>query len=117
MTSTRNKNTSGNYHLEQKAYISRYQNIMDTTKQTAYTKTLPGNGLLIGKMPSRDLANNYIDIESQLFGVGSTNLVQPLPYIPPDIHNLPSLNIIDKTPLIIPQKLIIEPKQRVNYLN
>lgn len=117
MASTRNKNTPGDYQLEQKAYVSSFSNIMDMTKQTPYQKTLPGNGLLQGKVASRDLANNYTDIESTLFGIGSTNLVQPLPSVVPDIHPLPSLNIIDKIPMIVPDLIFVDTKQRANYLN
>ena len=117
MASTRNKNTPGDYLLEQNAYTSAYQNIMDTTKRSPDLKCFPGNGLLTGKMYSRDLANNYTDIESSLFGIGSTNLVQPLAPVQPDINNLPSLNVIQKTPMFIPAPLTITPKQRANYLN
>jgi len=117
MASSRNKNTLGDYQLEQNAYIHRYLNITDLVKQTPIQKTLPGNGLLQGKVASRDLANNYTDIESNLFGIGSTNLVQPLPNIVPDIHHLPSLNIINKLPMIVPEPIYVETKQRPNYLN
>lgn len=117
MASTRNKNTPGDYQLEQKSYIDFYLNTMDAAKQTPIQKTFPGNGLLQGKVVSRDLANNYTDIESVLFGIGSTNLVQPLPTVVPDIHILPSLNIMNKTPMIIPNPIYVDTKQRANYLN
>jgi len=117
MSSTRNKNTPGDYKLEQHAYIDRHSNIMDIYKQTANKKTLPGNGLLQGKVASRDLANNYTDIESTLFGIGSTNLVQRLPITIPQIHSYSSLNIIQKIPLIVPTPINIEQNQRANYLS
>lgn len=117
MASTRNKNTPGDYKLEQLAYIDRHLNIMDIQKQTPEYKYFPGNGLLQGSVPSRDLANNYTDIESTLFGIGSTNLVQTLPNVVPDIHSYRSLNIIDKTPMIVPTPLYVDTKQRANYLN
>ena len=117
MASTRNKNTPGNYNLEDKAYIDRYSMIMDMSKRTPNQKTLAGNGLLHGKVASRDLATNYTDIESTLFGIGSTNLVKPLPQVIPEIHSYPSLNIIQKIPMIIPSPVYIDTKQRANYLN
>jgi hypothetical protein len=117
MASTRNKNTPGDYKLEQLAYVERHLNIMDIQKQSADNKYLPGNGLLQGSVPSRDLANNYTDIESTLFGIGSTNLVQPLPIVVPDINSYRSLNIIDKTPMVVPTPLYVDTKQRANYLN
>jgi hypothetical protein len=117
MASTRNKNTPGDYKLEQYAYLHRHLNIMDITKQTPTEKVFPGNGLLQGNIASRDLANNYTDIESRLFGIGTTNLVEPLPILIPDIHSYPSLNIIKKTPMILPTPLYIDTNQRANYLN
>jgi len=117
MASTRNKNTPGDYKLEQKAYMNRHFNIMNIEKQTANNKTFPGNGLLQGKVASRDLANNYTDIESKLFGIGSSNLVEPLPITIPEIYSYPSLNVMNKIPLIVPNKLIIETNQRANYLS
>jgi hypothetical protein len=117
MSSTRNKNTHGDYQLEQNAYMNRYLNITDLAKQTPDQKILPGNGLLQGKVVSRDLANNYTDIESTLFGIGSTNLVQALPEVVPEIHRLPSLNIINKIPMIVPNPIYVDKTQRANYLN
>jgi hypothetical protein len=117
MASTRSKNTQGDYNLEQFSYNDRHSIIMDIKKQTPDNKYLPGNGLLQGNVPSRDLANNYTDIESSLFGIGSTNLVQPLPTVVPDINEYRSLNIIDKTPMIVPTPLFVDTKQRANYLN
>ena len=75
MSSTSNKNTPGNYQLEQ----------LESQKQRAYhnyqgrsvnnVNCLPGDGLLSGRCPSMILSHNCTDIESELFGVGSTNLV------------------------------------------
>jgi hypothetical protein len=56
-------------------------------------------------------------VKSSLFGIGSTNLVEPLAPVQPDINYLPSLNVIQKTPMIIPAPLSITPQQRANYLN
>jgi hypothetical protein len=117
MSSTRNKNSPGDYKLEQNAYIDRHSNIMDIHKQTANQKALAGNGLLQGKVASRDLANNYTDIESTLFGIGSTNLVKPLPTIIPDIYSYSCLNIINKIPVIVPNPITIDQNQRANYLS
>lgn len=117
MASTRNKNSPGDYKSEKLSYIERHLNIMDIQKQTADNKCFPGNGLLQGSVPSRDLANNYTDIESTLFGIGSTNLVQSLPVVVPDIQSYRSLNIIDKTPMFVPAPLYVDTTQRANYLN
>jgi len=117
MSSTSSRNTPGNYQLEQHTF-DRYFGLVTNingAQGCPTTVNLPGNGLLVGKMHSRDLAMNYTDIETQLFGIGSTNLVQPQAYMPPDIHTLPSLNIASRVPMIIPDPVVAEPHRRVNY--
>ena len=119
MTSTGIRNTPGNYELEQYAYQKQfeYMNYIHSAGGTAYTRHFAGNGLLAPKMNPLDLDKNYIDIESQLLGIGSTNLVKPLPTVSPNHFNYPSLNIIDKTPMIIPERITYLQNQRANYRN
>ena len=78
MASTRNKNTPGNYRLEQ---YSLNQNIdwklyEHSSCGRATQTNLPGNGILTGRMSNNELSNNACDIESYLRGIGSTNLVE-----------------------------------------
>ena len=63
-------------------------------------------------MASEQLSNNSCDIESQLFGIGSTNLVTPLQPVVPEIKPLQSLAIMNKTPVIIPGDLVVQGEQR-----
>jgi hypothetical protein len=112
MSSTRSKNTSGNYQLEQ--YQFEQQKIYDSYigRVVNNTNYLPGDGLLSGRCPSTILSYNYTDIESELFGVGSTNLVNPKLPTKPSFKNMKSLSIYDKQIIIIPEPLIIEKYQR-----
>jgi hypothetical protein len=117
MSSTSSRNTPGNYQIEQHTF-TRYFGLVTAdngAQGRPTTVNLPGNGLLIGKMHSRDLAANYTDIETQLFGIGSTNLVQPQAYMPPQINTISSLNIASRIPTLIPDALVVEPHHRVNY--
>ena len=112
MASTRNKNTPGNYNAEQwslneQINYNTYKNY--GVPQASY---FPGDGLLQGRIAPENLSNNSCDIESQLFGIGSTNLVKPLPSVVPEIKPLQSLAVMDKTPLIIPGDLIVQGEQR-----
>jgi len=112
MASTRNKNTTGNYNAEQwslneQINYNTYKNY--GVPQSSY---LPGDGLLQGRIASENLSNNACDIESQLFGIGSTNLVKPLPTVVPEIKPLQSLAVMNKTPLIIPGDLMVQGEQR-----
>jgi hypothetical protein len=113
MASTRNKNSRGDYCLEQRAFE---QQIHYTTNQEyafAPRTMNPGAGLLQGRLPDTSLSGNPKDIESFLFGIGSTNLVEPQAPVNPELKHLPELSIVDrKVPLIMPKELITEKDQR-----
>jgi hypothetical protein len=112
MASTRNKNTPGNYCMEQwslgkgSAYITYKDSVVPVHSMYA------GDGLIQGRMGNPVLAKNPEDIESALFGIGSTNLVKPKPEVKPELKNLPTLSMIDRIPLILPEVLVVERNQR-----
>jgi hypothetical protein len=120
MASTRSRNTPGNYELEQKIntqkndYMSFEKSSFYGTVPTAY---FPGQGLIGMKTAGMNLASNSADIESQLFGIGSTNLVSPQMPIAPDVYALNSLNVAYKAPVIVPTAFAPVPNQRAMYLN
>jgi hypothetical protein len=58
------------------------------------------------------LSYNAADTESFLFGINSTNLVNPAPVFVPEITQLQSTNIYNKGPTYMPQPLVIENNQR-----
>ena len=112
MASTRNKNTPGNYCMEQWSLgkNSAFKTFKDSV--VPVESMYAGNGLLPGRIGNPVLAKNPEDIESFLFGIGSTNLVNPKPELRPELNKLPSLDIIDRIPLILPEVLIVERNQR-----
>jgi hypothetical protein len=114
MASTRNRNTSGNYCLEQRQYKNSENYTLYPNSQygAAYNTRLPGNGLLPGQMPWNKLSYNAADTESFLFGINSTNLVIPAPCFVPENAQLNSANIYEKGPIFIPEPLVIEKNQR-----
>ena len=114
MASTRNRNTPGNYCLEQKQYheSSNYTLYPNSQYGAAYNTTLPGNGLLPAQIPWNKLSYNAADTESFLFGINSTNLVNPAPCFTPEIAQLSSANIYESKPTYIPEPLVIEKNQR-----
>lgn len=120
MASTRSRNTYGNYESEQR--INNLQNDYMSFEKSSFYGTVPatyfpGNGLIGMKTTGLNLASNSADIESQLFGIGSTNLVSPITPIAPDVYQLNSLNIAYKAPVLVPQQFIPTPNQRAMYLN
>lgn len=113
MASTRNKNTRGNYCLEQRAF--QQQAAYTANREYAFApRTMnPGAGLLAGQLPDTALSGNPNDIESFLFGIGSTNLVTPQAPITAELKQLPELSIIDrKVPLIMPKEFVLDDNQR-----
>ena len=114
MASTRNRNTPGNYCLEQREYKNSETYTLYANSQygAAYNTRLPGNGLLPAQIPWNKLSYNAADTESFLFGINSTNLVNPEPCFNPEIVKLNSENIYEKSVTFIPEPLVVEKKQR-----
>lgn len=114
MASTRNRNTPGNYCLEQRQYKQSVTYTLYPNSQygAAYNTRLAGNGLLSGQIPWNKLSYNAPDTESFLFGINSTNLVNPAPCFVPEPVKLNSANIFDKDATLIPEPLVIEKNQR-----
>jgi len=102
MSSTRSKNTPGNYQNEQWSNSTQINYNTYGNYGCPIQDHFAGDGLLMGRMAASTLSNNACDIESKLFGIGSTNLVEEQPDIHPDIHEVKSLNIMNKLPVIIP---------------
>jgi len=99
MASTRNRNTPGDYELEQISLQKGYDYFSSESVGffgTPAESYFPGNGLIGMVTAHSNLSQNYCDIESQLRGIGSTNLVTPQPEISPMIYSMSSLNIFKK---------------------
>jgi hypothetical protein len=114
MASTRNKNTPGNYCLEERQYSQSRQYTLYPNSQygAAYNSRLAGNGLNPAQTPWDKLSYNAPDIESFLFGINSTNLVNRAPCFVPELAKLESVNIFEKKAILIPEPLVMDAKQR-----
>jgi hypothetical protein len=114
MSSTRNKNEQGNYDLEilSKRKQMEYYLYENGASSKAYDTYLPGDGLLTGRIPSSVLSQNFCDIESVLYGIGSTNLVNRKEQVVANLFEMNNLNIINKPPMIIDKPFVQESNQR-----
>lgn len=114
MASTRNRNTPGNYCLEQREYkgSENYTLYPNSQYGAAYNTRLPGNGLLPAQIPWNKMSYNAPDIESFLFGINSTNLVNPAPCFVPELATLQPTNIYEKGPVLMPEPLTVRKNQR-----
>jgi hypothetical protein len=114
MASTRNKNTRGNYCLDQKQNTGSedWQLYINGANGYAYDTKLAGNGLNPGQIPWSKLSHNPADIESFLFGINSTNLVNPAPPLVPELTCLKTANVFKTEPVIMPIPQAIPKNQR-----
>lgn len=112
MASTRNKNTVGNYEQEQneKHNLRKYEMYVGSRHND--NPSFAGLGLGVGNYSYNTLTTNSADVESELFGIGSTNLVNPRSAFIPEPTQMKTLSIITKNTVLLPEPLVIEKKQR-----
>jgi hypothetical protein len=112
MASTRNKNSVGDYTREQIEFQKR--NLYDSYYNYGINKDtqFPGDGFLTGRIYSGILSTNNEDIESFLFGIGSTNLETPKAEVVPEIKGFKTNNLITRLPIVLPSPVIIDANQR-----
>ena len=101
MASTRNRNTVGDYTLEQMRNASLFNYRSDPVRRFAPTNHQVGFGVMQGQIPHQAYGQNAVDVESYLMGVGSTRLVKHdgMVYnyhVEPRIKNLPEIRFFEK---------------------
>ena len=114
MTDTRNKNTCGNYNLQQREYtLARdYIEAKSSPFGHAYHVAMPCPGVTPSHMPWNTLSNNPVAIETALFGINSVNLVDPQPPTVPELKHVPSVAFFPRMPLLMPRPLEMHNHQR-----
>lgn len=114
MASTRNINNFGNYKLELNQYkqSENYTLYPNSQYGAAHNTKLPGDGVNPAQIPWNQLSNNSADIESFLFGINSTNLVNPSGPLRPELKTLETANFFKKTPVIMPTSFSLDKNQR-----
>ena len=68
--------------------------------------------ILIFRLSNYNLSHNPVAVESQLFGIGSTNLVEPRSSIQNQAKKLPNVTFFYRNNIIMPNKLVVEKNQR-----
>jgi hypothetical protein len=117
MASSRNKNTFGNYNAQQLDYKRSFDNrtYIHGPNGIPIKTYFPGNGLLAGKSPLTELSYDQgtsRDIESFLYGINSTNLVNPRENITFQLKKIPTLDLYETPKTIMPEPLVVENNQR-----
>ena len=118
MASTRNKNTKEDYLLEQKMNKGRenYIHYTNSSSGKAYDEKLFLFGSNPSKLPRETLSKNSVDMESQLFGIGSTNLVVEKSEVKPLPNTLNYISYFDRVPMVLPEAMVVYKNQRAGYL-
>jgi hypothetical protein len=114
MASTRNKNTCSNYCLEQRIVTQslHYLEYRNGASGAAYRPAIPCVGIMPSQMPREAFSRNSVDIESALFGINSTNLVETQQPVVPQLTQLPEVSFFGRMQLVMPDPLVIEKSQR-----
>ena len=115
MSSTRNKNTSIDYKLQQRVNHRQIDNKL--YQHSSYgrptSEFIPAIGYTPSHMCREALANNSVDIESALYGIGSTNLVKPCEPVNPLLKNIAFKEFFDRrTDVIMPYPMVFNNNQR-----
>ena len=111
MASTRSKNDPGNYALEQR-YFDLARKHIHGPYGMSYKTTLSELGPTPSHFPRDVLSHNPVEIESKLFGIGSSDLVNHPRTVYPQLKSIPTQSWFDKIPMIKPLPLVTEPGQR-----
>lgn len=106
MASTRNKNTTSDYCLEQEAYQQSftYNTYENSFAGRAYSTAIPEVGYMPSHMPMNSLSYNPIEIETTLRGIGANNLVNPTPIVKPELHDVKEVSFFERMPLVMGEK-------------
>lgn len=115
MASTRNRNTPLNYRQEVRLNqtAQQWQLYAHGAGGTNAGPThWAGNGLLQGHLPRSELSYNPVEIESYLFGIGSTNLVEPQAPLTPRLKCLTQANLYETPAVLMPVPLVVPKNQR-----
>lgn len=114
MSSTRNRNMPGNFCLEkeQNRNIESYLLYANSSSGVPYSSRFPGNGLGGARIARDKLSFNSVDTESYLFGINSTNLIDPQPPFVAEPNYLRTENLYDGVKIPTETPVYIRPNQR-----
>lgn len=114
MSSTRNKNTKGDYILEQNinTNLNKWNTFENSSYGSPYEQAMPSIGYTPSHMCPCFFSHNSTDIESELYGIGSSNLVNEYQKVTPQLKEIKTKEFFDRIPMLMPKPLAIENEQR-----
>lgn len=116
MTDTSLKNSQNAYNQYQSTCQKVYNYNLYKYKSISTSTLIPNAGINMQMIKNgynnKILSNNACDIESKLFGIRSTNLVEKNKKIDPSINYLKSIKFFNTLETSLPNPLIINNNQR-----
>jgi len=116
MSSTQLINDKGEYCQQQRNMRLSEQFALYKYKCISNESALPCVGINAPMMTNgynnNVLSNNASDIESALFGIGSTNLVKQKPAVKPDLNCMGNVKFFNRLEGTLPKPLVVEKFQR-----
>ncbi len=116
MTDTSLKNSKGWYCQEQRGIQRQFDTNIWKFKCISKDTRFPCAGINMPMMTNgynnNVLSNNASDIESALFGIGSTNLVKQKPAVKPELNCMGNVKFFNRLESIMPKPLVVEKFQR-----
>jgi len=116
MTDTSLKNSKGWYCQGQQALREQYNHNIWKHKCISHNTAFPCTGINMPMMTNgynnNLLSNNASDIESALFGIGSTNLVKTKEPVKPELNCINNIKFFNRLQTTLPNPLVIHNHQR-----
>ena len=96
MASTRNNNMRSDYKLQQHQFEKTRNYMISPLNDTIIKVQYPIFGINYQSAPAMQLSNNSVDLESELYGIGSTNLVKPKEKVEIDPNTLNNVVFMER---------------------
>tara|TARA_B100000795_G_scaffold35514_1_gene23429 strand:- start:105 stop:473 length:369 start_codon:yes stop_codon:yes gene_type:complete len=116
MASTSLKNLPGIYCRETSANNQNSEYLVCKDKKIPKKSVFPDLGINVGNMAGAYthgvLSNNTADLESYLFGIGTSNLVKTFQKPTQKLNRLDNLKFFEKPGYNMPKPMVIENRQR-----
>lgn len=116
MTDTSLKNSRGWYEQGQNSRIQHFRHNTWKYKCISENTAFPTVGINMPMMTTgynnKILSNNAPDIESVLFGIGSSNLVKPKENVKPELNHIRDIKFFNTMETFLPEPLIVKGGQR-----
>ena len=116
MASTSLKNLPGQYCKETTANQLNSEYLVFKNKKIPAKSDFPDLGINVGNMAGAYthsiLSNNTADLESYLFGIGTSNLVKTFRKPAQKLNTLDNLKFFEKPGYAMPNPLVVENRQR-----